>query len=252
MPLLEIIVTPLTAEWVTATAIEVGLRQGKVCIVVNDGPGFYTTRILSPYLNEALLLLEEGGDILQIDRAIKKFGFPIGPFTLMDEVGLDVGAHITRGDLGKMFAERGGKASNLMQTLTENGFNGRENRNGFLAYDKAGKKIRGKINPAISNYLNKKAGSIKKEEIQQRLAFMMINEAAYCLQEEIIQSPRDGDVGAVFRLGFPPFRGGPFRYLDHEGVESVVNKMELLQEVHGDRFIPADILKRSKNSFYKG
>ncbi|MDA0194253.1 MAG: 3-hydroxyacyl-CoA dehydrogenase NAD-binding domain-containing protein [Bacteroidetes bacterium] len=252
MPLLEIIVTPMTADWVKATALEVGVRQGKVCIVVNDGPGFYTTRILSPYLNEALLLLEEGGDILQIDRAMKKFGFPVGPFTLMDEVGLDVGAHISRGDLGKMFAGRGGKASDLIQTLTDNGFNGRKNRNGFLAYDKTGKKIKGKINPAISNYLNKNVGSMKipEEEIQQRLALMMINEAAYCLQEDIIQSPRDGDIGAVFGLGFPPFRGGPFRYLDHEGVESVVKRMDLLQKANGDRFIPADILKQSTNGFY--
>ena len=88
-----------------------------MCIVVNDGPGFYTTRILAPYMNEALLLLEEGGDILQIDRAMKKFGFPVGPFTLMDEVGIDVGAHINRGELGQMFAGRGGEASELMEKV---------------------------------------------------------------------------------------------------------------------------------------
>jgi len=252
MPLLEIVVTPLTADWVIATALEVGVRQGKVCIVVNDGPGFYTTRILSPYMNEALLLLEEGGDIIQIDRAMKQFGFPVGPFTLIDEIGLDVGAHITKGDLGKMFEERGGKASNLMQTLSANGFKGRKNGHGFLTYDKTGKKIRGKVNADIGEYLPNNPGSTKisEDEIQQRLALMMINEAAYCLQEKIIQSPRDGDIGAVFGLGFPPFRGGPFRYIDHEGIESVVTKMKLLQETHGDRFTSADILKHSKETFY--
>ncbi|MEQ9424341.1 MAG: 3-hydroxyacyl-CoA dehydrogenase NAD-binding domain-containing protein [Cyclobacteriaceae bacterium] len=242
MPLLEIITTEKTADWVTATALKVGVKQGKVCIVVNDGPGFYTTRILAPFMNEALLLLEEGGDILEIDRAMKKFGFPVGPFTLMDEVGLDVGAHITKGDLGKMFEQRGGEASNLMETLSEAGFNGRKNKKGFLAYDDSGKKIKGKINSDINQFVKAHRKEIPEEEIQQRIALMMINEAVHCLNEGIIQSARDGDIGAVFGLGFPPFRGGPFRYIDAEGADKVLSKMKSLQESVDTRFTPSGII----------
>src|SRR5690625_6172683 len=94
MPLLESIKTPDTASWVTATAFDVGVRQGKTVIVVNDGPGFYTTRILSPYLNEAILLLEEGAFVEQIDQAIREIGFLVGPDALFDEVGIDDAAHV--------------------------------------------------------------------------------------------------------------------------------------------------------------
>ena len=99
MPLLEIIKTDKTADWVIATCFDVGVRQGKTVIVVNDGPGFYTTRILAPLMNEAQLMLDEGGDILQIDKEMNLFGYPVGPITLSDEVGIDVGAHIMSGEL---------------------------------------------------------------------------------------------------------------------------------------------------------
>ena len=253
MPLLEIIVTPQTEKWVTATALEVGVRQGKVCIVVNDGPGFYTTRILAPFMNEALLMLEEGGDMLQIDRAMQKFGFPVGPFTLMDEVGIDVGAHINRGDLGKMFEERGGQASKLMEKLDAAGFKGRKNKKGFLAYDEKGKKIKGRTNPEINNFVSGSKHSFSDEEIKDRLSLMMINEVAYCLQEEILQSPRDGDIGAVFGLGFPPFRGGPFRYMDTIGVGTICQRLSMLEKECGSRFRAAEILtqRTEKNAkFY--
>lgn len=253
MPLLEIIVTPKTADWVTATALEVGVRQGKVCIVVNDGPGFYTTRILAPYMNEALLMLEEGGDILQMDRAMKRFGFPVGPFTLMDEVGIDVGAHINRGELGKMFADRGGEASTLMEKLSGIDFKGRKNKKGFLVYDDGGERVKGKTNPEIKQFISAPTRAFSDEEIQERLSLMMINEAAYCLQEKIIQSPRDGDIGAVFGLGFPPFRGGPFRYMDSIGASSIVGRMNDYLLKLGDRFKLAQILNDysdSNRAFY--
>lgn len=252
MPLLEIIVTDKTADWARATALEVGVRQGKVCIVVNDGPGFYTTRILAPFMNEALLMLEEGGDILQIDKAMRRFGFPVGPFTLMDEVGIDVGAHINRGDLGVMFADRGGKASPLMEKLEAAGFKGRKNRNGFLQYDESGKKVREKINPTLAEQVPSQGSKkFEIEEIQQRISLMMINEAAHCLQEGIIASPRDGDIGAVFGLGFPPFLGGPFRYIDTIGLEGIRAQLVRWSTEYGERFKPADILTNSGKKFYQ-
>jgi 3-hydroxyacyl-CoA dehydrogenase/enoyl-CoA hydratase/3-hydroxybutyryl-CoA epimerase len=244
MPLLEIIVTDKTADWVTATALEVGIRQGKTCIVVKDGPGFYTTRILCPLLNEALLLLEDGADMLQLDKVMRQFGFPVGPVTLMDEVGIDVGAHITEGGLGVLFEQRGGKASDAMKKMAVAGYKGRKNKKGFYLYDeKTGKKIRGKVNEDAYRFFG---GNTRKqfspEEVQDRISLMMVNEAVYCLQEGILLSARDGDIGAVFGLGFPPFLGGPFRYIDTIGADKIVAKMEALQQKFGNRFKPAAML----------
>lgn len=242
MPLLEIIITPKTAQWVKATAIDVGIRQGKTVIVVNDGPGFYTTRILAPMLNEALLLLEDGGDILHIDRVMRDFGFPVGPITLIDEVGIDVGAHVSQ-ILGEMFAARGVTPTDAMQKLTDAGYKGRKNRKGFYLYDSAGKKKK-EIDQTIYRFFG---GSQRKKhpaaEIQERLTLVMVNEAAYCLQEEILASPRDGDLGAVLGLGFPPFLGGPFRYIDRLGAGVVLSSLERLEEKYGARFTPAKIIR---------
>ena len=245
MPLLEIIVHKKTSDWVTATALDVGIKQGKTCIVVKDGPGFYTTRILAPFMNEALLLMEEGVDPLFIDKTMKKFGFPVGPITLIDEVGIDVGAHISSGDLGKMFEKRGAKTNDVLKRMEEKGFKGKKNKKGFLLYnEKTGKKIRGKINPEISKFFPVKGSNITAEEIQQRMAMMMVNEAVLCLEEGILAKPLDGDIGAIFGLGFPPFRGGPFRYVDSEGFDNILNLLKSLQEKHGARFKPASLFNK--------
>ncbi len=244
MPLLEIIVTPQTADWAAATAVEVGIKQGKTVIVVNDGPGFYTSRILAPMLNEALVLLEEGGEIRHIDQAMRRFGFPVGPLTLIDEVGIDVGAHVAE-ILGEMFAHRGVAPSPAMKKLSEAGYLGRKNQKGFYHYQQ--KKGRGKkkeVNQTIYRFFG--GPSRKKHpapEIQDRLALVMINEAARCLEEGILNSPRDGDLGAVLGLGFPPFLGGPFRYIDRLTPAVVLSTLEELEQKHGARFTPAQIIR---------
>lgn len=247
MPLLEIITYDKTADWVTATCYELGLRQGKTVIVVKDGPGFYTSRILGPFMNEALLLLEEGADILQIDKEVRKFGYPVGPVTLFDEVGIDVAAHVMTGDVNKYYREtREGAKSGGEGIIKMNkaGYSGRKNKKGFYQYDqKTGKKLHGKID---SNAYNFFGGQNRKqfdaEFIQHRCGFGMINEAAYCLQEGIIATPMDGDVGAIFGLGFPPFRGGPFRYVDTIGADKAVAILEGLAAKTTARFKPAQIL----------
>jgi len=245
MPLLEIIVHEKTDDWVTATALDIGIKQGKTCIVVKDAPGFYTTRILAPFMNEALLLIEEGVDPLFIDKTMKKFGFPVGPVTLIDEVGIDVGAHVTSGDLGKMFEKRGAKSSDVLKRMEAKGFKGKKNKKGFLLYDKkSGKKVRGKINPAITEFFPAKSNNITTEEIWQRMAMMMVNEAVLCLEEGILEKPLDGDIGAIFGLGFPPFRGGPFRYVDYEGLKNIFDLLKSLEEKHGVRFKPAALFKK--------
>ncbi|HNI02457.1 MAG TPA: 3-hydroxyacyl-CoA dehydrogenase NAD-binding domain-containing protein [Chitinophagales bacterium] len=244
MPLLEIIKTDKTADWVIATCYEVGIRQGKTVIVVNDGPGFYTTRILAPLMNESQLLLDEGGDILQIDKEMNLFGFPVGPITLADEVGIDVGAHIMGGELMTELLSSRPKfqVSMTLLEVSKAGYKGRKNKKGFYQYDENGKK-----QPKVDSEIYKFYGGDNRKQfdtemIQLRCAMAMVNEAALCLQEGIISSPLDGDIGAVFGLGFPPFRGGPFRYIDSLGAAKAVDILNDLASKYGERFDPAQIL----------
>ena len=249
MPLLEIIKTDETADWVTATAREVGIQQGKHVIVVNDGPGFYTTRILAPFMNEALMLLEEGVSIEQLDKDMKSFGFPVGPAALFDEVGIDVAAHITE-VLNPMFSERGVEPSAKPQELFDDGYKGKKNKKGFYKYEQQdSKKKKKEPNPEIYDYFGGSGRkSIKTEDLQMRMALVMINEAALCLQEDILESATDGDLGAILGLGFPPFLGGPFRYIDRLGAAEVVERMQKFENEVGIRFKPAPILKEYASS----
>ncbi|MGM0546316.1 MAG: 3-hydroxyacyl-CoA dehydrogenase NAD-binding domain-containing protein [Bacteroidota bacterium] len=249
MPLLEIITTDQTADWVTATAREVGIRQGKHVIVVNDGPGFYTTRILAPFMNEALMLLEEGISIKELDKDMKQFGFPVGPAALFDEVGIDVAAHITE-VLSDLFAERGVHPSKKPTELFENGYKGRKNKKGFYRYEKKkGKLKKTEPNEEIYEYFGgNNRQSMDPRTVQQRMTLTMVNEAAWCLQEGILRNPTDGNLGAVLGLGFPPFLGGPFRYIDREGADTIVQRLEGFEDEHGPRFTPANILKEHAKS----
>lgn len=259
MPLLEIIVTDKTADWVIASTLDVGIKQGKTCIVVKDGPGFYTTRILAPFLNEALLILEEGGSILQIDECAKQLGFPVGPITLIDEVGIDVGAHIMSGNLIQFFKQRNPNAfkiSTAIIDLNKAGYQGKKNNKGFYSYDsKTGKKNKNKVDPEIYDFFGGTERTIfKNKQIRHRLILSMINEAAQCLQDGIILSPSDGDIGAIFGLGFPPFTGGPFRYLDTIGCDNALRRFDKLSEKNGERFAPAQLIvdyAKNKAKFYQ-
>ncbi len=256
MPLLEIIKTDKTADWVIATCFDVGVRQGKTVIVVNDGPGFYTTRILAPLMNEAQLMLDEGGDILQIDREMNLFGYPVGPITLSDEVGIDVGAHIMSGELmQEMLKQRPDfKVSKTLLEISKAGYKGRKNKKGFYKYDENGRKVSGQVDSNIYSFYG---GNARKKfdanEIHMRCGMSMVNEAALCLEEGIIENPLDGDIGAIFGLGFPPFRGGPFRYIDTLGAQQVVDILNDLTAKFGARFKPAQILvdyAKSGKKFY--
>jgi 3-hydroxyacyl-CoA dehydrogenase/enoyl-CoA hydratase/3-hydroxybutyryl-CoA epimerase len=243
MPLLEIVKTPKTADWVTATCYELGVRQGKTNIVVNDGPGFYTTRILAPYFNEALLMIQEGCDAGLIDKAMKKYGFPVGPVTLLDEVGLDVGAHVMSGELIEYYKQRkGAKTNDAVKKMFEAGRMGKKNKQGFYKYDESGKK-QGVDESAYQFFGNPTRKAFTDEQIQNRLGFAMIHECMLCLEENIIENPLDGDVGAIFGLGFPPFKGGPFRYIDFLGAENALALQESLVKEAGERFTPTQLLR---------
>ncbi len=238
MPLLEIITTKKTADWVTATCVEVGKRQGKTVIVVNDGVGFYTSRILAPYMNEAAYLLAEGGDIADIDKALVDFGFPVGPITLLDEVGIDVAekvGHIMEDAFGERM-----KAPAHTAQLVKDGRLGRKAKKGFYTYDGKKKEVDVTVYASLPHGRDRKR--LDRQEIAERCALQMVNEAVLCLGEGVLRSPRDGDIGAIFGLGFPPFRGGPFRYVDAQGPGRILERIEHLEEKLGKRFTPAPLL----------
>jgi len=237
MPLLEVVVTPESDAWSTAAAVGFGRRLKKHVIVVRDGPGFYTTRTLSPYMNEAVRLLEEGAEIGDIDSAMTAFGFPVGPLTLLDEVGLDVASKVGK-TLHRHLGDRLAAASSVEQVI-QDGRLGRKSGRGFYTY--AGKK---KPDHSVYALLGGGVGRqhFDPRVIQERLVFAFLNEAVLCLEEGILRSPRDGDVGAIFGLGFPPFLGGPFRYLGHLGSRFVLEVLEGLHKRYGERFHPAPLL----------
>ncbi|HUG52211.1 MAG TPA: fatty acid oxidation complex subunit alpha FadJ [Vicinamibacteria bacterium] len=251
MPLLEVIVTPQTDAWATATAVKFGRAMGKHVIVVRDGPGFYTSRALAPYMNEAARLVEEGASIEDVDRAMVEFGFPVGPITLLDEVGIDVGAKVAK-VLHHAFGDRMTPPESMVRVVEE-GRQGRKNGRGFYRYDAKGKRQGADTTVYALLPSGAERKHVEPREIQERLAFAFLSEAVLCLQEGILRSPRDGDVGAIFGLGFPPFLGGPFRYLDHLGPRFAVEVLERLRARHGERFAPARLLSdhaREGRTFY--
>ena len=243
MPLLEVITTEQTAPEVIATTVETGRRQGKTVIVVRDGAGFYVNRILAPYINEACHLLTEGVEIDHVDRALLDFGFPVGPFALLDEVGLDVSAKVAP-ILHEAFGERMRPAT-VTDTLLADGRSGRKNGRGFYLYNRRKRGGHRPVDRSVYSLLGVSPSTeTPAAEIIDRTVLVMINEAAHCLDDGIIRNARDGDIGAVYGIGFPPFRGGPLRYLDSRGPGEVVRRLEALRQAHGSRFEPAPLLQR--------
>ncbi|RFA25857.1 fatty acid oxidation complex subunit alpha FadJ [Alkalilimnicola ehrlichii] len=252
MPLLEVIATDKTRPDVIATTVDIGRKQGKTPIVVKDGAGFYVNRILAPYLNEASHLLSEGVAIDRIDKTLTQFGFPVGAFALLDEVGLDVGTKV-----GPILHEAFGDRMKPVESgdkMLKDGRYGKKSKKGFYKYEgvKKGKK---EVDETVYDLLGVKPdNSMNEAEIVDRCVLMMINEAARCYEEDVIRSLRDGDIGAIFGIGFPPFLGGPFRYADNRGIGEIVARLQELEKRCGMRFQPAPILVKlaeEKRGFYQ-
>ncbi len=242
MPLLEVIRAPKTSSQTVATVVALGKKMGKTVIVVNDGVGFYTSRILAPYLNEASFLLAEGGAIDEIDRALTGFGFPVGPLQLLDEVGIDVGtkvAHIMHAAFGDRLLAPSG-----IDKLIADGRLGRKAKKGFYSYGEEKGKSRKSVDETVYDLLpgGRTRTPVSAGEAAERCVLQMVNEAALCLGEKVLRSARDGDIGAVFGLGWPPFRGGPFRYADSLGAKTIVERLRRYEEKLGLRFKPAPLL----------
>lgn len=235
MPLVEVIPHETTSEETISTVVALAKKQGKTPIVVKDKAGFYVNRILAPYMNEAAHILLANEPIEQLDGALLDFGFPVGPITLLDEVGVDIGAKIMPilvNELGERF-----KGPDVFDTLLNDGRKGRKSGKGFYTYK--GKKK--EVDKSVYKLLNLTPESkLSDGDIALRCVLPMLNEAVRCLDDGIIRSPRDGDIGAIFGIGFPPFLGGPFRYMDQFGLKELVEKMNEFASKYGDRYAPCD------------
>ncbi|HEV8534938.1 MAG TPA: 3-hydroxyacyl-CoA dehydrogenase NAD-binding domain-containing protein [Candidatus Limnocylindria bacterium] len=240
MPLLEIVQPAAADPDAVATAVAAATALGKTPIVVKDGPGFYTSRVLSTMIGEAFVMLAEGDGILAIDRAMTDFGWPVGPLQLVDEVGLEVAAHA-----GETVARaRGITPPGIVNALVAEGYKGKHKGGGFYRYEGRRRTPNPRVRELLGTPTHPAGG-----DVAERLVLVFVNEAARCLDEGVLRSPAEGDLGAVLGLGFPPFLGGPFRYADALG-DRLVPSLERLAAAHGDRFAPADAI-RSRRPFFR-
>jgi len=260
MPLLEIIPHAGTSPEALGKAFDVGLKQGKTVIVVKDVPGFYVNRCLGPWAAEALHLVLQGVDPEALDKAVRAFGYPVGPVTLADEVGIDVLYH-TYGTLASALGVRmtGGNSNVMLKQFVDAKMLGRKTGKGFYTYaaPAAGGKKKGSssaktVNPEATALLNAAraaagitpgaAAPVDPAGAAERMVLRFVKECMHSLQDGIIRSPADGDIGAVFGLGFPPFLGGPFRYADTVGPRVLADRMAALAAANGQQFAPPQIL----------
>lgn len=249
MPLVEIIPSMQTKPEVIATIVSLAKKAGKTPIVVNDCPGFLVNRILLPYINECAKMVDQGESLVRIDTLIEKFGMPMGPFTLADTVGLDVGYKVAS-VLSQGYGERMEVSKLLDRTYNELHLLGKKANLGFYIHEGKNKKP----NPAIEGLKSGKR-HFSDEEIVDRAILIMVNEAAYCLQENIVKNAQHLDVAMIMGTGFPPFRGGLLKYADTYGLEKVLHSLLRLRDKHGMRFEPAGLLQelvQKGSTFYRG
>jgi 3-hydroxyacyl-CoA dehydrogenase/enoyl-CoA hydratase/3-hydroxybutyryl-CoA epimerase len=250
MLLVEIVKGKTTSNETLATGQSFAMKLKKTTVVTGDAPGFVVNRILAPYLREAVVLLEEGVPAEDIDKAMTSFGMPMGPLALMDEVGLDIGEkviHVLHDALGERMVPPA-----ILGVVAEKKLLGKKGGKGLYLYDENGK--RAGINPEITESIKVEPRTKLKGEIQDRLALIMVNEAARCLEEGIITEPSQLDLAMVFGTGFAPFYGGVLRYADQVGTRVVFQKLDYLSRVAGASYKPCALLTKlaeSGDTFYK-
>jgi 3-hydroxyacyl-CoA dehydrogenase/enoyl-CoA hydratase/3-hydroxybutyryl-CoA epimerase len=250
MPLVEIIPGAQTSKDSVNSAVALCQSLGKTPVVVGDCAGFLVNRILFPYLNEALHLIHEGLDFEYVDKVVKDFGMPMGPFVLNDEVGLDTACKAAK-SIEAAYGERM-KTLPHVGVLVEAGLLGRKSGKGFYIHE--GKER--KRNPEVDRLmgLETKGAQPSDGEIIDRLMLAKVNEAARCLEEGVVEKPEYLDMAMILGTGFPPFRGGPLRYADQRGLDQVVQRLRQLESTHGLRFAPAKLLvtmAEAGETFYK-
>lgn len=251
MPLVEIIVHDKVSPETVEALYKWVLKVKKTPVIVKDGPGFLVNRILMPYLNEAGYLLEEGVSVKDLDQAALNFGMPMGPCRLLDEVGIDVGVKVAK-VMHEGLGERA-HPSKFSHKLLEKNFLGKKNSKGFYLYDDKGKVTGPNLDVEALLPQNKK--KMSETDLQLRLFLPMINEAATILSEGIVSTANEVDLGLIFGIGFPPFRGGLLRYADSEGLDKIYNALvQYSQSVDKDRYSPSQFLVElveKKMTFYE-
>jgi 3-hydroxyacyl-CoA dehydrogenase/enoyl-CoA hydratase/3-hydroxybutyryl-CoA epimerase len=249
MQLVEVVVGEATEPAVVARTVQFVQKIGRLPVVVKDRPGFLVNRILMPYLSEAGQLFAEGADVRAIDGAMLDFGMPMGPLRLLDQVGLDVAGHVAAHMAGE-FGERM-PAPKMLQVMIDQGLLGRKTGRGFYNHNGKGEPA---VNEAVARLApGSAAARLTRAQLQERMVLPMINEAARCLEEEVVAAPEDVDLGMIMGTGFAPFRGGPLRHADAAGVGPMVEALKRLAGSVGPRFEPCPLLQsmaREKGKFY--
>ena len=246
MKLVEVVKGECTSEETVLKATQFVKKTGKLPVIVKDSPGFLVNRILMPYLIEAVHLANGGNDVEHTDKLLRKFGMPMGPFRLIDEVGGDVCQHVADDLLNRLDTKF--PNSNLLRRMIEEGNLGKKSGQGFYKYSK------GKSNGACDVPRNSTFRlQCENEEIVDRLILIMINEAVRCLEEEVVTSPKDVDFGMIMGTGWAPFRGGPIRYLDSVGSKKIAERLQELAKKDA-YFTPCDMLleyAKTNKKFYE-
>jgi 3-hydroxyacyl-CoA dehydrogenase/enoyl-CoA hydratase/3-hydroxybutyryl-CoA epimerase len=247
MPLIEVIAAPQSDPAAVATAYRLALDMGKTPILVQDGPGFLVNRLLSFYLGEALHLFEKGLDPAWADAVLVDFGMPMGPYALLDQIGLDVGEKVTH-VIGAAFGGRLPQQA-VLGRMVAAGHLGKKGGLGFYAYAKGRKQAPSPESRGAAG--NPDPWEPTPDDLRDRLILPMINEAARCLEEGIVRRPLDVDLGMVMGTGFPPFRGGLLRYADARGVGVIADRLARQAETSGARYAPSDALQSRRSGFYR-
>ncbi|PYI81573.1 MAG: hypothetical protein DME26_19755 [Verrucomicrobia bacterium] len=251
MQLVEVVLGRETDPAIAQRAVRFVQQLGKLPLLVKDSPGFLVNRILLPYLMEAGYLFEAGASVEDIDAAMLDFGMPMGPLRLIDEVGVDVAQHVAE-TLAAYFTDRM-RTPRLLSAMLEAGLLGSKSGRGFYLHD--GPKNSVRWNPETHRFRRADSASgLDREKLQRRMVLLMVNEAARCLEEQIIAGPADVDFGMIMGTGFAPFRGGPLRFSDSAGADKLVEEMSRLVAAGAPQFEPCGLLKNmaaEKGRFYE-
>jgi 3-hydroxyacyl-CoA dehydrogenase/enoyl-CoA hydratase/3-hydroxybutyryl-CoA epimerase len=240
MPLVEIVRGAKTSDGTLLTAVALARRLGKTPVVVADAPGFVVNRVLMPYLSEAMVLFEEGYRITDIDAAMRRFGMPMGPFEVLDEVGLDVALKVS-GVLGAAFPERR-PSSTVLERMVAAKRLGRKAGVGFYRH-RGGKRTADGAVPRLLG-IKRPRRPAALDALAERMVLAMINEGALCLEQRVVPDAGSVDLALILGAGFPPFRGGVLRYADAFGLQKVEARLTALRAEKGERFRPAALLSR--------
>jgi 3-hydroxyacyl-CoA dehydrogenase/enoyl-CoA hydratase/3-hydroxybutyryl-CoA epimerase len=238
MKLIEVVAGRQTSEEIRERALAFARQIGKLPVLVQDSPGFLVNRVLFPYLLDAAEMFRNGVSAEEIDGALLEWGMPMGPLRLIDEIGVDITVDIAA-TLEKAFGTRD-RAPEILQKMLETKMLGRKSGGGFYKYE--GKQQT--PNEAVQEWRQESGEKFGLENITNRLVYLMVNEAARCLEEKVVASPDDADYGMVLGTGFPVFRGGPLRFAESVGLKKVVTDLDGIHSRAGEKFAPCDLLRQ--------